>query len=224
MTEDRPPVTGSVVSPRRNACERGGEFDSIDRRPDSDATDGRIPSRAEPGWGGSSRLSRAYACRSSAEPPDEVHSPQSLSGESSRRQGGSSDHFRHGEWTNRSCVPPLIAPSARVGRPSDARGLTKRGNPHRSPRVGFCPHPRGPHTYLLWQQLSGPLREFRHGPPVALVDLLREPPRLESLHGAALHQERLTVERAVGGREVRHERRDVARVPHVELGRVLRAP
>ena len=64
-------------------------------------------------------------------------------------------------------------------------------------------------------------RELGDGPAVALVDLLDRRPRLHPLHHAALHDERLAADRAVGGGEVGDERRDVGRVPDVERAGIV---
>ena len=60
------------------------------------------------------------------------------------------------------------------------------------------------------------------GPPIALLDLVAQGPRVHPRDVATLHDERLTGERAVGGGQIRDERRDVGGIPQVEralLGR-----
>src|SRR5437764_4393356 len=63
--------------------------------------------------------------------------------------------------------------------------------------------------------------EFPDRPAVVLLDALRHRPVLEQLDRPALHEEHLAGGRAVLGRQVGDQRRDVGRVPDVELSSVL---
>src|SRR4051794_36062982 len=59
--------------------------------------------------------------------------------------------------------------------------------------------------------------ELLHRPPVVLLDGLGHRPRLEEADGAALDEEDLAGGRARLRREIGDERRDVGRIPDVEL-------
>src|SRR5262245_5218793 len=69
---------------------------------------------------------------------------------------------------------------------------------------------------LRGSELRALARELVDRPAIVLVDRLGRPPRLHALHLAALHHERLTTDRAVGGREIRDKGCNVGRIPHVE--------